>query len=102
MFGSESGVVEHSIIHAKSPIMCLPLHPAILGNMFKNCGRESFLALHLKDKPVPLVSVGGHGNGSEPLILEVGALLVESRQGDLRSVLDLRVSRGLVQTGYSY
>lgn len=78
MFGSESGVVEHSIIHAKSPIMCLPLHPAILGNMFKNYDRESLLASHLKGKPVFHVSVGGHIAGPEPFLLEVGALSVES------------------------
>lgn len=66
MFGSESGVVEHSIIHAKSPIMCLPLHPAILGNMFKNRGRESLLASHLKDKPVLCISAAGRSSGPEP------------------------------------
>lgn len=83
MFGSESGVVEHSIIHAKSPIMCLPLHPAILGNTFKReslCGKECLLASHLKDKPVFHVSVGGRSAGPEPFLLEVGALSVESRE----------------------
>lgn len=81
MFGSESGVVEHSLIHAKSPIMCLPLHPAILGNMFKNCGRQSLLASHFKDKPVEHISAGGRGSGAEPFLLEAGALSVESGQG---------------------
>lgn len=96
MFGSESGVVEHSIIHAKSPIMCLPLHPAILGNMFKNCGRESLLASHLKDKPALHVSVGGCSAGRDPFLWETAALLVESGHGDICSVTDLRAVRGLV------
>lgn len=74
MFGSESGVVEHSIIHAKSPIMCLPLNPAILGNVFKSSGRVSLLPSHLKDKPVLHTSVGGRGTGPGTFLLEVGAL----------------------------
>lgn len=96
MFGSESGVVEHSITHAKSPIMCLPLHPAILGNTFKNCGRKPLLASHLRDKPALHVSVGGRSVGPEPFLLEAGALLVESGQGDICCVTDLRPSSGLV------
>lgn len=96
MFGSESAVVEHSITHAKSPIMCLPLCPAILGNVLKNCGRESLLASHLKDKPVLHISVGGRSADPEPFLQEAEAFSVESRQGDVCSVADLRVGRGLV------
>lgn len=97
MFGSESGVVEHSIIYAKSPIMCLPLHPAILGNMFKNCGRDSLLASHLKDKPALHISVGGCSAAShEPFLWETAALLVESGHRDVCSVTDLGAVRGLV------
>lgn len=93
MFGSESGVVEHSIIHAKSPIMCLPLNPAILGNVFKNCGRVSSLASHLKDKPVLHICSEVAARGLGCFCWKWGPLRVDSEQGDICSAADLGESK---------
>lgn len=96
MFGSESGVVEHSIIHAKSPIMCLPLNPAILGNVFKNCGRESLVASHLKDKPVLHIYSEVAARVPGYFCWRWGPLRVESEQGDISSAAGLGEGKGVV------